>query len=163
MGGGAALYASVTASRLGWRVRLLTRGAPPEAREFLDSLDMVVDGPSEESTTFEIRYSGEARTQRLLGSASPIEVGMLPDGWREARVVLLGPVFQEVQTSMAGMFPGAILGVAPQGWLRRATSRGDTLSRQTGMRRESLVGRTWSTLSELDVAGGRIPARWLGT
>ena len=158
--GGAALYAAVTVSRLGWRVGLLTRGAPSEAREFLDSLDVVVDKPSEEATTFEMRYSGDKRTQKLLGSASSIEVGMLPESWREAKVVLLGPVFQEVPLSMSERFPKAILGVAPQGWLRQAEPGGYV--EHTDWYEGDVLGRAdVVTLSELDVADGRIPERWL--
>lgn len=158
--GGAALYAAVTASRLGWRAGLLTRGAPSEAREFLESLDVVVDGPSEESTTFEMRYSGDERTQRLLGRASPIEEGMLPESWREARVVLLGPVFQEVPPSMAEGFPKAMLGVAPQGWLRRAEVGG--FVEQADWYEAGVLERAdVVTLSELDVVNRRIPDRWL--
>ena len=158
--GGAALYASVTAARLGWRTGLVTRGAPCEAREFLDSLEMVVDEPSDTTTTFDIRYCGDGRRVGLRETAPPIEGGGLPEGWRDAEVVMLAPVFQEAPTSLAGRFSGALLGVTPQGWLRRASAEGRVESMD--WYDAEVLGRAHVvSLSEVDVAGGRIPKRWL--
>lgn len=158
--GGAALYGSVTAARLGWRAGLVTRGTPSEAQEFLDSLDMVVDETSDSTTTFDIRYSGDARRVTLRALAPPIEEGSLPVGWRDASVVMLAPVFREVPTWMAGRFSGALMGVAPQGWLRRTTSSSHVVPIEwydAGvLERADVV-----VLSEMDVVGGRIPERWL--
>ena len=158
--GGAAFYASMTAAGLGWRVGLLTRGAGPEVEECLRSLDLVVNAPSEVKTTFEMRYSGDARTQTLHAVAPPIEEEWLPDGWDDASVVMLAPVFHDVPSSLADKFPRSLLGVAPQGWLRRTSSKGlvrpaDWYDAQVLSRADVVI------LSELDVAGGRIPARWL--
>ena len=77
-----------------------------------------------------------------------------------SRVALLAPVFHDVPSSLAGRFPGSLLGVAPQGWLRRTSSKGlvkpaDWYDAQVLSRAEVVI------LSELDVTGGRIPARWL--
>ena len=158
--GGAAFYASMTAAGLGWRSGLLTRGVGPEVEEHLCSLDLVVNAPSEVTTTFEMRYSSDARTQTLHAVAPPIEDERLPAGWGEVRVALLAPVFHDVPSSLAGRFPQSLLGVAPQGWLRRTSSKGlvrpaDWYDAQVLSRADVVI------LSELDVAGGRIPARWL--
>ena len=218
--GGAALYASVTAARLGWRAGLLTRGAPSEAEGLLGELEAVVDRGSEVSTTFEIRYWGEGREERKMGSrlrgskgrgngekeerggreetpfrpaatpitpisifphqggrgkregrdkrrvvalravAPPIDVGRLPAGWEDASVMLLGPVFGDVPPSMAGRFSGSLVGVAPQGWLRRVGESGRV--EQSGWYDGSVLERADVViLSELDVVDGRIPERWL--
>ena len=103
---------------------LLTRGAGPEVEECLRSLDLVVNAPSEVTTTFEMRYSGDARTQTLHAVAPPIEDERLPAGWGDASVVMLAPVFHDVPSSLADKFPRSLLGVAPQGWLRRTSSKG---------------------------------------
>ena len=158
--GGASLYAAVTAARLGWQAGLVTRGAPCEAREFLDSLDMVVDEPSETTTTFDIRYSGDGRRVELRALASHIRMDRLPDGWLDADVVVLAPVFQEVKTSLAGRFSGALLGVAPQGWLRRTSAEGRVVATDW-YDAEVLERADVVVLSEMDVTGGRIPERWL--
>ena len=158
--GGAAFYASMTAAGLGWRAGLLTRGAGPEVEECLRSLDLVVNAPSEVTTTFEMSNSGDPRTQTLHAVAPPIEEKRLPAGWGEVRVALLAPVFHDVPSSLADKFPRSLLGVAPQGWLRRTSSKGlvrpaEWYDAQV-LRRADVV-----ILSELDVAGGRIPAPWL--
>lgn len=158
--GGAGLYASVTASRLGWESGLMPRGAPSEAREFLGSLDMVVDEPSDTSTTFEIRYSGDAREVRLRELAPSILGEGLPEVWGSADVVMLAPVYQEVSTSLARRFLGALLGVAPQGWLRR-TSAGGRVEATDWYDAEVLERVDVVALSEMDVPDGRIPGRWL--
>ena len=158
--GGAALYASVTAARLGWESGLVTRGAPPEAREFLGSLDMVVNEPSETTTTFDIRYSGDARRVALRSLAPPIEAQQLPADWRSASVVMLAPVFQELPTSLAGRFPGTLMGVSPQGWLRRRSASGKVEAAEW-YDAEVLNRAEVVVLSELDVVGGRIPSGWL--
>ncbi len=158
--GGAALYASVTASRLGWRAGLVTRGAPSEAQGFLDSLDMVVDEPSDTTTTFDIRYCGDGRRVGLRETALPIGGAGLPEGWRDAEVALLAPVFQEAPTSLAMGLPGALLGVAPQGWLRRTAAEG-VVEASDWYDAEVLERADVVSLSEMDVPGGRIPERWL--
>ena len=158
--GGASLYASVTAVRLGWSSGLVTRGAPAEARELLGSLDMVVDESSETTTTFDIRYSGEVRRVELRALASPIRGTRLPEGWVGAEVVMLSPVFREVKTSMASRFAGALLGVAPQGWLRRTSAEG-MVEAAEWYDGEVLERADVVVLSEMDVIDGRIPEGWL--
>ena len=158
--GGAAFYASMTAAGLGWRSGLLTRGAGSEFQEYLYSLDLVVNEPSEVTTTFEMRYSGDARSLILHDLARPIEGTKLPAGWGEVQVALLAPVFHDVPSSLAGRFSRSLLGASPQGWLRRTSSKGlvrpaDWYDAQVLSRADVVI------LSELDVAGGRIPARWL--
>ena len=73
---------------------------------------------------------------------------------------MLAPVFHDVPSSLADKFPRSLLGVSPQGWLRRTSSKGlvrpaDWYDAQVLNRADVVI------LSELDVAGGRIPARWL--
>jgi sugar/nucleoside kinase (ribokinase family) len=42
----------------------------------------------------------------------------VPEPWRNAGIVHLGPVAQEVNPSLVRNFPSALIGVTPQGWLR---------------------------------------------
>lgn len=75
-------------------------------------------------------------------------------------MVMLGPVFGEVPESMAGRFSGALVGIAPQGWLRRAGESGRI--EPSGWYDGSVLERVdVVVLSELDVVDGRIPERWL--
>ncbi len=158
--GGAALYAAVTAARLGWRAGVVTRGAPSEARGYLDSLEMVVGEASDVATTFVIRYSGDGRRVGLCELAPPIGLDGMPEGWWEADVVMLAPVFREVPVSLAGRFEGSLLGVAPQGWLRGISPEGEAEAVEW-YEDEVLERADVVALSELDLAGGRIPDPWL--
>ena len=48
----------------------------------------------------------------------------IPEPWRNAAIVHLGPVAQEVEPGMVRNFPSALLGVSPQGWLRGWDEKG---------------------------------------
>jgi 1D-myo-inositol 3-kinase len=114
--GGTATYAALAAARLGARVRVLTSGAfsqPPVL-----AAD-VYCRPAEATTTFENIYQDGQRRQYLRAQAAPLTPADLPTSWREAEIVHLGPVAQEVSIDFLGAFPGAFLGLTPQGWLRR--------------------------------------------
>ena len=158
--GGTAFYASVTAERLGKRVGLLTRGAPPQSKEPLAALEQVVNIPSPVTTIFENRYINGVRSQRLHSSAPCIAGKHLPDGWQDVPMVLLAPVFQEVESSLAGCFPKALLGVAPQGWLRRATDTG-RIEHMVWNNEEVLSRAEVVILSEMELFEKKVPAKWL--
>ncbi len=157
--GGAALYASLTAARLGRRVSLLTCGAPIQARESLAALERVVNLPSSATTTFENRYDGGERTQFVHAVAPSIGVDDLPRGWEGFPTVLLAPVFKDVDESLASRFPGALLGVAAQGWLRRAGPGNRALPREWND--AAVLGRAQVVLlSEADMPGGPAHSNW---
>lgn len=119
--GGTALYASVTAARLGYRVAVYTAGGSE-----LDLAPLyraaagveVICRPAVATTTFSNRYAGGHRQQYLFDWARPLSVEDFPPAWRAAPRVLLGPVAQEVAPSWCELFPHAVLGACLQGWLR---------------------------------------------
>jgi len=51
--------------------------------------------------------------------ADAIAADDVPPAWRQARVVHLGPLAQELPCTIARAFPDALVGVTPQGWMRR--------------------------------------------
>jgi 1D-myo-inositol 3-kinase len=119
--GGAATFASLTAQRLGLRAGIVTSAAPDLLERLPEALPGVAVAavPAEESTTFENLYEGGRRRQYLRGRAAPLTPADVPAAWRQARIVLLGPLAQEVAPECATAFPGALLGASPQGWLRQ--------------------------------------------
>jgi sugar/nucleoside kinase (ribokinase family) len=121
--GGTATYAALAAQRLGQTVGVLTSGGPEVEPPPLESL-VVHRCPSAESTVFENIYSDHGRQQYIRGVASVLEPADVPPGWRAAPIVHLGPVAQEVSPALAEAFPGALIGVTPQGWLRRWNGQG---------------------------------------
>jgi sugar/nucleoside kinase (ribokinase family) len=60
----------------------------------------------------------EGRTLWLRHRANEIEADMVPPEWREARMVYLCPVANEVDPGLAAGFSGSSVGVGAQGWFR---------------------------------------------
>jgi len=119
--GGTVTYAALTAARLGLHVAIVT-SAPPDVLAALDAMlpDIPLSvTPSAEATTFENIYSAQGRQQFLHGRAAPLAFSAVPEAWRDAPIVLLGPVAQEIETSIVGGFPGSLVAATPQGWLRQ--------------------------------------------
>jgi sugar/nucleoside kinase (ribokinase family) len=119
--GGSALYAAVTAQRLGLSVGLLTSHADDFPLDEIPPAIEVVSIEAAETTTFEHRYDEEGhRTLVVHATADPLTPEHLPDDWREAPLVLLAPVAAEVDPRFAAQFPDAAVGVSMQGWLRQS-------------------------------------------
>ncbi len=137
--GGTVSYAAVTARRLGYRPGMLTR-ATAEGLQLapgtdgtdviVSSPDGVLDGiairllPSAVSTTFTNIYHGIQRTQLIEAWADPIWPAELPAAWAKAPVVLLGPIAREIPPAWSSVFPNALVGITPQGWMRQWDAQG---------------------------------------
>lgn len=115
--GGTALYAAMTAARLGLRAAAFTATAP--SAEEADWPFSLVRTPSESSSIFENRYSDGRRQQWLHAIAAPLDMVWLPPAWEAAPLVHLGPVLHECHLDMLAAFPAARICVTPQGWMRR--------------------------------------------
>ena len=116
--GGTVSYASLLATRLGLQTAVLTAaGADLALEEALPGAD-VVCVRSPRSTQFRNLYTAEGRVQYIPQRASAIRPGSLPEDWRKAEIVLLGPVAGEVDDALGACFPEALVGVSAQGWLR---------------------------------------------
>jgi 1D-myo-inositol 3-kinase len=124
--GGTATFASLTAQRLGLRAGVVTSASPDLLACLPEALPgvAVAATPAAESTTFENIYQNEHRRQYLRGRAAPLGPADVPAAWRQARIVLLGPLDQEVPPELATAFEGALVGATPQGWLRQWDSAG---------------------------------------
>lgn len=115
--GGTAAYASLFAERMGLRVGLITSGAGELPLTPLKNIQ-VINIPAEQSTTFHTRFPEGQRVLRLLSRAQPLEMNHVPSLWRNAELVHLAPVAQEVDRNMLHAFPDSWIGVTLQGWLR---------------------------------------------
>jgi len=114
--GGTVFYGALTATRLGYSAGMLTAAAgwaavPPEIQ--------VVGVPSASTSSFAHSYVEGQRQQLVHAVAAPISAEQLPQPWRRAPIVQLGPVLGECAEALIDAFPGALLGVTPQGWMRR--------------------------------------------
>jgi hypothetical protein len=117
--GGTALFAGITATRLGRRVAIATAGdvaadlraLMPEALTHVQAADR--------TTTFVNRYAAGQRTQHLLSAAPAIDLAAIPADWRRAPVIHLGPLTREIAPDGLAAFAPRWLCATPQGWLRR--------------------------------------------
>jgi len=116
--GGTATYSGLTAEHLGLRVGVVT-SADEDSPLFKDSPAIEVRcRPARHTTTFENVYLAGKRRQYIRAVAERLTLADVPPEWRGGRIVHLGPVAQEVDPGLAEAFPGALLGVTPQGWMR---------------------------------------------
>ena len=122
--GGTATYSALTAHHLGLRVGVVTSGNP-DAPFFEDDHSIAVHCQlAEQTTTFRNIYSARCRRQYIHAVAGSLGVVDLPSGWEGTPIVHLGPIAQEVDAGLAEVFPKSLLGVTPQGWLRRWDEQG---------------------------------------
>lgn len=125
--GGTALYSAITAAHLGARVAVLTRGV--YGREIagmkVPGLDILADEgisivvqDAEVPTTFINVYQADRRVQTMPHWAGPIDLRGLPPHWRNAKIVHLGPIADEIDPRTAAGLTAEFLGATPQGWMR---------------------------------------------
>lgn len=119
--GGTVSYAAPTYSAFGRRVGILTSAASDEPLlERLWAHGDVVALPSEHSLTYENLYSESGRQQFVRATASPLTFDDVPNAWKAAPGVHLGPLAAEINPlEMARGFPNATIMLTLQGMLRR--------------------------------------------
>lgn len=115
--GGTASYAALTAHALGLRVGIVTSWGAEVTPGVFRHIP-VVNFPTPHSSTFENIYTAEGRIQILHNVAAPLDYHLIPEPWRAAPIVHLGPVAGEVEPTLVRRFPTALVGLTPQGWLR---------------------------------------------
>lgn len=122
--GGAALYAAVTAVRLGLSAGILTSHADDFPLELLPPRIEIVSVPAASTTVFEHETAAGERQLRVRATAQPLGVDDLPEDWRDPELVLLAPVVNEVDGALATAFESATLAAEAQGWLRTVARDG---------------------------------------
>jgi 1D-myo-inositol 3-kinase len=117
--GGTVTFAAVQAHRLGMSVGIVTSAAGDFDVQAELPFAEIVTAPSPQTTCFENVYHEGHRHQHIRAQAAPIERDAVPDAWRDAPIVLLGPVFQELAPGFGTLFgASSLVGVSAQGWLR---------------------------------------------
>jgi len=121
--GGTAAYSSLTARALGLRVGIVTAWGSELPLGSLSDIP-IVSFPAEASTTFENIYTPQGRKQHIREIAPRLDYYLVPEQWRNADIVHLGPVAQEVEPGLVRYFHESLIGLTPQGWLRSWDSDG---------------------------------------
>ena len=122
--GGTVTFAALTAYRLGLVATITTCGDADLLTELparLPKIGLAVR-TSTSTTAFVNTYNEGFRTQYLRARADQLQLEDVPVAWRQASIVLFGPLDQELSPSFIKHFPrshGAIFAATPQGWLRR--------------------------------------------
>jgi len=115
--GGTVTYSALTARALGLRVGIVTSWGSELPLGPLQTIP-IVNLASENSTTFENVTTSNGRVQTVHNVAQELDYYLIPDLWRNAPIVHLGPLVQEVEPSIVRQFSSSLIGLTPQGWLR---------------------------------------------
>lgn len=150
--GGTASYSALTAQALGLRVGIVTSFGAEDALPVMDGIQ-IVSHPSDHSTTFENIMTPNGRIQYLYHVAAALDISHVPETWRRAPIVHLGPVAQEVEPNLVRYFPDSLLGVTPQGWLRTWDKEGRIHSYEWPEARFVLEHASAAVISVEDVEG----------
>jgi len=116
--GGTVAYSALTARALGLRVGVVTTSGPETSLAALNDIP-VLALESPRSTTFENIYTEHGRVQYLRAQAARIDFAAVPDVWRRASIIHLGPIADEMDAILPEEFSPALLGLTPQGWMRQ--------------------------------------------
>ncbi len=115
--GGTVSYSALTAKAMGLRVGIVTSAGEDAPLNLLDGIQ-IFNLPTEQSTIFENVKTEHGRKQTLHHQATSISFDDVPQIWRDAPIVHLAPIAQEVDPALANQFPSSWVGVTPQGWMR---------------------------------------------
>jgi sugar/nucleoside kinase (ribokinase family) len=151
--GGTATYSSITALNLGRKPGIVTRLAPDFV--FPDVLrDIAIHRVrSTQTTTFHNIYRDGHREQFIRAVADAIQPADVPNAWRDVPIVHLGPLVRELDARFTRLFPNALVGVTPQGWLRQWDESGRVRMRLWEEAPEILPHVDVLVLSEEDLNG----------
>lgn len=161
--GGSVSYAATTALRMGYRVGVVTSAGPN--LDLSDALPgaQIVCHRAAETTVFENIYHNGQRTQFVHGRADVLTCEHIPVEWRQAPMVYLGSIDQEIDQSVFRCFAQrALVGVMPQGFFRRWNHNGQVHFAEWDPSPAVLQRINLLVISELDVPDPHQLARGWG-
>ncbi|MDE0044140.1 MAG: PfkB family carbohydrate kinase [Candidatus Poribacteria bacterium] len=129
--GGSAAYSTITARNLGCRPRVITAVGNDFNRQnpLLNGIEVIYQ-ESSNTTIFENRYSEDGqRQQSILALVAKLIPQHITGDCREAEVVYLCPIADEVEPECIRCFKGSLIGVTPQGWMRHRKSNSRVLAK----------------------------------
>lgn len=158
--GGTVAYSGRVARALGCQTAVLT-SCQPDYAGLAQLADLTVEViASAHTSTFENIYGENGRIQMLYTVADPIRPRHLPADWAKPTVVHLGPLTNEVDPAMMQHFPDSLIGLTPQGWLRRWTADGRVYAREWSEAEKYLPLADVVILSEEDLLNEKMLPRY---
>jgi len=116
--GGTVAYSALTARALGLRVGIVTAVGTDISLDPLKDIP-IVSIESNSSTTYENIYKEQGRVQYLRSQAAHIDLDHVPETWRDASIIHLGPISNEMDSSLPKGFLPSLFALTPQGWMRQ--------------------------------------------
>jgi len=150
--GGTAAFAGLTSQALGLRVGVVTAWGGEVSLDLLNGIK-VQSIPAEYSTSFENIYSNEGRIQYIHHNAPDITSINIPEVWLHTPIVHIGPIAGEGKSLVNGNFRTSLVGLTPQGWLRKWDGAGRVGNGEWPEAREMLAKAGAAVLSIEDVGG----------
>ena len=150
--GGTVAYSALTARALGMRVGIVTAAGPETSLAALKDIPIFcLESP--QSTTFENIYTEHGRVQYLRAQATRIDLERVPEAWRRASIIHLGPIANEMNAVLPEGFSPALLGLTPQGWMRQWDAESRVSRTEWRNADFALANASAVVLSREDVAG----------
>lgn len=146
--GGTVSYAALTAKAMGLQVGIVTSAGEDAPLSLLDGVQ-ILNLPTEQSTIFENVKTEHGRKQTLHYQATKISFEHVPQIWRDAAIVHLAPIAQEVDPVLVGQFPASWVGVTPQGWMRGWDEKGSVFA-TTWENSEQVLGQVGGVVMSLE-------------
>ena len=104
------------------------------------------------TTRFQNDYDDDGTRRQVIRSrADDVDLGALPDDWRDPDVLLLCPVAAELHGPVALSFTAEVVGATAQGWLRRFDEDGTVEPREWAESAAELAGVHALVYSEQDL------------
>ena len=124
--GGSVFYSGSAAQALGMNVRIVAGASPSfplQDAADLQSTDVkLIEGPH--CTTMKNVYTESGRKQFVHAEGPTIPFAAVPSAWLKDSVVLLCPVFGELERETTRRTRGLVTGASVQGWLRKKGAGG---------------------------------------
>lgn len=121
--GGTASFSALTARSMGLRVGIVTSWAEESGADLFDEIQIANLRP-ETSTTFENIYTPAGRIQKIHHLAPQLGYFHIPEIWRDAKIIHLGPVAKEVNPTIVQHFQESYIYLTPQGYMRQWDENG---------------------------------------
>ncbi len=129
--GGTVTFAAAVAARLGRRPTIITYAQPDTDFSVLPEQTELILLPSATTTTFANIYTPEGRIQYCYTPAPQMGAADIPEALRCPRIVLMGPIADEIAPEVAAIFaPECVVAAAPQGWMRHWDADGRVHSKE---------------------------------
>ncbi len=149
--GGTAAYSAGVAHELGYNSAVFTSSADSTAFETLLPSIALHTVAAPQTTTFENVYLPERRLQVLHAVGGRLTSAEMPAAWQNVPIVHLGPIANEVDIDLIDRFPNSLIGLTPQGWMRRWSADGKVYAERWEAARTVLPKAAATVISEEDL------------